>query len=199
MSAISKRRSVRSFSSGQISRLDIESIVKAASLAPSSKNSQPWKFIVVDRPSDIQLLAECAGEAAKQRFALRGESDVKDSFATFKTMRQAAALIFVLYENDCCQSLMGRQGVFLEGAEMVDLLSVGAAIENMLLRAVELEVGSLWCGDHLFVHDELAKALGVDKPIVAMVCLGYQDAPLPPQKRKPLSMLLEWFGSENAR
>ena len=45
--AISTRRSVRSFQHGEVSDETIEKLLRAAMLAPSAGNQQPWKFIVV--------------------------------------------------------------------------------------------------------------------------------------------------------
>ncbi len=45
------RRSVRQFKSTAIPRADIEKIIAAAVMAPTSGNQQPWKFVIVDEPS----------------------------------------------------------------------------------------------------------------------------------------------------
>ena len=45
--ALGTRRSVRSFRDGEVSDGDIERLLRAAMLAPSASNQQPWKFIVV--------------------------------------------------------------------------------------------------------------------------------------------------------
>ena len=45
--AITTRRSVRSFQQGQVADATIEKLLRAAMLAPSAANQQPWKFIVV--------------------------------------------------------------------------------------------------------------------------------------------------------
>lgn len=44
------RRSTRKFSDRRIDEDTIHQLVKAALLSPSSKNSQPWEFVVVDDP-----------------------------------------------------------------------------------------------------------------------------------------------------
>ncbi len=45
--AITTRRSVRSFQPGEVTDATIEKLLRAAMLAPSAANQQPWKFIVV--------------------------------------------------------------------------------------------------------------------------------------------------------
>ena len=48
-SLIHKRRSPRGFAPGNVSSEQIELLLEAARLAPSSFNEQPWRFIVVTR------------------------------------------------------------------------------------------------------------------------------------------------------
>ena len=46
ISAIENRRSIRKYRKDAIDRTTIEKIIYSATLAPSAKNRQPWKFIV---------------------------------------------------------------------------------------------------------------------------------------------------------
>ncbi len=52
------RKSIRKFKRKEVSDTDIEKIIKAASLAPTARNIQPWEFIVV---KDKERLIELAG------------------------------------------------------------------------------------------------------------------------------------------
>ena len=45
---INERKSARSFENKNVSLNQINRIIKSASLAPSAKNRQPWKFCVLD-------------------------------------------------------------------------------------------------------------------------------------------------------
>lgn len=55
MNSIFTRRSIRSFTDKPVSQEDIRYILKAAMAAPSAKNTQPWRFIVID---DRKILDE---------------------------------------------------------------------------------------------------------------------------------------------
>ena len=59
------RRSIRSFSNKQISRVDLETIVDVARFAPTARNAQPWEFVVV---MDKHILTELAKLAENGRF-----------------------------------------------------------------------------------------------------------------------------------
>ncbi len=54
--AIHTRRSVRCFTSQEISNSDLALLLEAASWAPSAGNRQPWRFVVVKRPAIRELV-----------------------------------------------------------------------------------------------------------------------------------------------
>ena len=55
---VDKRHSIRRFDQRQIEQPILEQIVKSALKAPSSKNLQPWKLVVVTDPEIKNRLAE---------------------------------------------------------------------------------------------------------------------------------------------
>lgn len=54
---LKKRRSIRKYQPKPIARQDIEQLVKAALMSPSSRNLKPWEFIVVSSPDMLQHLS----------------------------------------------------------------------------------------------------------------------------------------------
>lgn len=57
LDAIAARRSIRKFKTTPVAHEIIEEILRAGSLAPSSKNRQPWKFIVTTGQAKEEVLA----------------------------------------------------------------------------------------------------------------------------------------------
>ena len=53
------RRSIRRYTTEEISPDDVKTLIEAALLAPSSKSSRPWQFTVVDNRELLQALSEC--------------------------------------------------------------------------------------------------------------------------------------------
>ena len=47
---IKKRRAIREYEDRKVSLNEIKAIIKESTLAPSSGNGQPWKFIVIEDP-----------------------------------------------------------------------------------------------------------------------------------------------------
>jgi nitroreductase len=76
--------------------------------------------------------------------------------------------------------------------EMVNIQSIGASIQNMLLAASEYGIGSLWICDIFLDYKELWKWLNTDQPLVAAVSLGYPNENQPPRPRKSINVLVEW-------
>lgn len=62
--AIGKRRSVRAFGQGPISRETLTELVAAARLAPSAANLQPLEYVVVSQPERCQQVFDCLKWAA---------------------------------------------------------------------------------------------------------------------------------------
>jgi nitroreductase len=62
LTAISDRRSIRKYTEEQVTREQIDTLLKAAQESPSARNAQPWRFSVVQ---NRDILAEISAEAAK--------------------------------------------------------------------------------------------------------------------------------------
>lgn len=77
-------------------------------------------------------------------------------------------------------------------AEIVNLQSIGAAIENMLLVAEDLGLGTLWIGNTFFAYSELCKWLNTDKQLIAAIAIGYSDEKPASRPRKKLQDIVEY-------
>ena len=55
--AIKNRRSIRRYQEKAVSKAMIQEILQAGILAPSSKNRQPWKFVVVEGESKKDMIS----------------------------------------------------------------------------------------------------------------------------------------------
>ncbi len=184
MGIIEKRRSIRNFQSKKIEREKIEVILAAGLQAPSPKNRQPWRFLVIiDEKRKLQLVASMRDEICRLYEKKPDRQDIYASFKTINIIEQAPVLVLVCYEygmikqhDDGVNWMMAAKDI-----EAVELQSIGAAVENMLLKAEELEIGGLWCGDILYAYNTLSKYS--DLPVVSAVCLGYKNE-VPPTREK---------------
>lgn len=95
---IADRRSIRAYLPTPVSKEDIETILRAGALAPSSKNRQPWRFTVAAGTEKAAALAAMErGLEDEKRRPLLPESARYRSGAerTLEIMRQAPVVIFV--------------------------------------------------------------------------------------------------------
>jgi len=184
LEAIAQRRSIRRFKDTPIPDEAIQAILTAATQAPSGKNRQSWRFIVVrqdKRAEMIRIMCEAiAGIKSQGR-------DTGSSEWTTNCMSQAPVTIFVFNAYPPGNEKGERTW------HVVNVQSIGAAIQNMLLAAQELGIGSLWICDVFYAYDELRAWLGRTDEMIAAVSFGYPDEQPKAQPRKPVSEVTQWF------
>jgi len=189
--AIGRRRSIRRFRPEAVPRERLAEVLRAAVLAPSAKNGQPWKFIVLGEASRKTAL-EAMDAGIRSRMA---EEALRPALAsavhTLRVMKSAPALVLIVYPAGVNPAGM------VEGSarimEQMDVLSLGAAVENMLLEAVAQGLGSLWIGNTVFAHDEMARALKLEGELIGAVALGYADESPEPRPRKPMDEVVVYL------
>ena len=180
--AIAKRRSIRKFKADDLPADAVGQIVKAATLAPSGKNRQPWRFILVQgeqRAKMIRVMRDML-----QQWQERGE-DAGSAQWTTEVMAQAPLTVFVINPDGI--DPWEEHAVPQMFQELVDIQSIGAAIQNMLLAAQDLGIGSLWICDVLYAITELKEWLNESGELIAAVSFGYPDEAPDTRPRKPLN------------
>lgn len=162
-----ERRSVRHYNDKKLNRKTIIDILNYGIMAPSAHNRQPWHFIVVEdqvKKENIASVLECSSD---------------DPFIlTCNVIRECSALVLVFADIT---------------DEVMDVQSVGACIENIVLRARDLDVASLWIGYILRIEKELQREFSCNKKLIAAVALGYTDHYPSKRPRKTLEEVSEWY------
>jgi F420 biosynthesis protein FbiB-like protein len=187
LEAIAARRSIRKFKSDPIPDEVLHSILTAAIQSPSAKNRQPWRFIVVqgDKRADmVRVMRE-----GMARMEAQGEN-TGSAKSSANIMEQAPVTVFV-FNTEGTHPWMERT-VDQQFDELVNVQSIGAAIQNMLLAAQGQGLGSLWIADILYAYGELCDWLGQDTEMVAAVSFGYPDESPGPRPRKPMDGVVVW-------
>lgn len=191
LDAIAARRSIRKFKTTPVAHEIIEEILRAGSFAPSSKNRQPWKFIVTTGQAKEEVLAVMERgleREAQQPLLPESAQYIAGAWNTLAIMRQAPVIIFVV--NPLGLDLLTPQNAENRVFEICNAQSIGAAVENMSLAAVEAGLGSLWICDTYFAQQELCTWLGGE--LAAAFALGYADEEPAPRPRKSWSETVEW-------
>jgi len=160
---IKKRRSIRKYQYREVEDEKLQKVLDAAHLAPSAKNIQPWKVIVVE---DKELREELAKAAYGQEY-----------------LSQAPCVIVMcVNENECYQQHGDYMTSFaVDGAIFIDHLTLAACAEGL---------GTCWIAK--FNEMEVKKLLNIPDAyrVVVMTPLGYPAEEGKDKGRKPLSEIL---------
>ena len=167
--AIAARRSVRQFRPAPVDPAVLERVLKAASMAPSAKDEQPWRFHVAVGNTRLEL-----GGILSQTTAYLGEyvetlgpEEYDRAVAWFSSLGDAPVLAVVTApESEDEMTATNR------------MLSVGAALENLLLAATAEGLGACPFTFSYWVKGELSKKLSLPEgwSVACVVALGW---PLP--------------------
>ena len=180
---INKRKSSREYIAKDVSNELIEKLIDVARLAPSAKNRQPWRFMIVkdiikNRIADIMLKQLQESKITQEKDSCNKNSSVE---ATSLIIKQAPVLILVFRNKD-------------DNWIIGDALSIGASVEHICLKAVDLGLGSLWIRDTVFTKEAIAHFVGKDNmELVCAVLIGYTEENLKIKKKKTLKEVMEWY------
>ncbi len=205
LEAIRSRRSHRLFKNMPVEQEKIDKILDAAHWAPSPANTQPWEFVVVRGADARKRLYEFSEEAKKSgRIEVRGFSYIRplpENISEESEEAERLALehysLSFLKNVPLIIAVVGLPLTSVKSAGFQETrnsykYSCGAVIQNMLLTAESLGLGSLWFT--LFDQKLVRQFLMIDraKHLVAMVLVGYAAIPPPSPGRLPLKLKVTW-------
>ena len=187
LKAIKDRRSIRKFKSEPISEMDLHTILEAGIAAPSSKNRQPWHFTVIrgEAKEELTRVMERGLNLevkAHEPFLPDSMKYINGACTSVNVMREAPVVVLVSNERGKGIDFTDNLSVDERVAEICNVQSIAAAVENMLLAAQELGIGSLWICDVFFAYPEISEWLEKKNPghgmLVAALAFGYgEEAP----------------------
>jgi len=193
LQAITERRSIRRFAPEPLPRDLIERVLEAAVLAPSAKNAQPWRFVVLEG-AEARRLGTLMSEAASR---LQAAGRDTGSLAWTAAIVAQAPVTIMVYEETPPREIPPD---FHKDYHFVMTQSIGGAIQTMLLAAHSLGLGSLWICDPLYCEDEINAWLGRQgQQMVAGVTLGYPAEAPNARPRRPWQEVTEWRGAAPAQ
>ncbi len=179
---IIERRSITVFKNKPVEEAAVLLILDAARWAPSSNNSQPWEFVIVAEKTRKDAIADLYVEGYRKRLEKVNEQTKKkinDILPYLENELKVPPYLIVV-----CASPEKSKSY---------LVDTSAAIENMLLMACELGLGTNWIDltstDFAEEFDlrKLKEYLFIPEKIipVAIIPLGFpEETPLPPARRR---------------
>lgn len=197
MGVIDSRRSTRCFDTRDIPDELIQRILEAGIRAPSGKNRQPWRFIVSQRNDKRDYMIESArNKIIRMLEDSPSRNDLHMTLETFDIMKTAPVVIYVLYDNTSFRTQIPSDTGWSMAAtdrEALDLMAIGAAVENMLLKIEELGLGGLWCSDVLYAYQDFVDELNSGYVLLSAICLGYKSGLPGKTSRRPLTELCKYI------
>jgi|TARA_B100001971_G_C18156153_1_gene518659 nitroreductase len=172
---IKKRRSIRKYTDKAISDDVVKKLIEAGRYAPSSHNSQPWRFVVVTNKKKINELSEHLKGWFKRRLRLGGvvslfSRKMKKTLESIKARALSDKDLF-FYDAPLLVLICGKGNSFT-------VKDCSCAAENMMLAARSMGIGSCWIGyaDMVLNKDSrLMDELGVpsNNDIIATLVFGH--------------------------
>lgn len=190
--AIFTQRSIRRFRPDPIPMEDLRLVIEAAVRAPNGGNRQIARFLVVTDRDRIQKFGALYREAwwAKRKDE-KGWTKPEDIPPDEKTYRSASVLAEEMKDVPCVVLAYGMPPGWAN--------SVIPAVQNMMLAARALGIGSIPTTLHPSVMDRVHALFGIPKDAVFHFCipLGYPRGTFGPNVRRPTSettFLDRWDG-----
>lgn len=192
---IKKRCSIRKYKNKPISKKALDKIIEAGIWGPSVPSFlriQPWKFVVITNKKVISALAEIVLKESKK--SATGVNILLKAAAHI--IANAKAIIAVYKSSDMEKAKNKYKGLAANFGDILDkaqLCAISASIQNMILMAESLKIGSCWLDMPLFCEKEINHLLKNNGPLVAFLTLGYPMEKGRRAIRKPFSETIKYI------
>jgi nitroreductase len=192
--AIETRRSIRRYRDQPVPQDVLDKIMEAARLAPSSSNVQSWKFKVV---TDAATRRELRDIASGQKFVEQAPVVIvccldmeafkergKRSLELMTRGKVRPNLEMILRSVRASRNTeYDEERVVINGT-----MNVAIAVQNMVLAAEALGLGTCWV--RAFSAPAVERLLNVPQGLRVLLPLGYPDESPPPRPRKSMDEIL---------
>ncbi|RXI96482.1 nitroreductase [Anaerobacillus alkaliphilus] len=173
--AIKNRRSIGKVKQDAFPKEYIEKILEAGTYAPNHHRTEPWRFFVVEGAARDRL-----GEVFADIVSAQETDHTSEEFQTklAKAKRnplRAPVIIAVGIEPSSEKKVI----------KLEEYAAVNSAVQNMLLAAHALGLGSIWRTGAICYEDQVRDFFGLSEngKVLAFIYLGYPDiAPKQVQK-----------------
>ena len=187
------RRTVREFTSQPVDGAAVRRAVATAVTAPAPHHSEPWRFVLVESAEARTALLDAMLDA--WRTDLRGDGFTSDQIARRvrrgEPLRRAPLIVVPCLVLDAAHTYPDDRRNASERAMFT--VSMGAAVQNLLIALAVEGLGSAWISSTLFCQDVARSALGLPSGWLPMgaIAVGHPASgarPRPP--RDPENFLL---------
>lgn len=171
--AIHTQRAIRRFTDEPVSDEAIRRILEAAIRAPSGRNTQPWRFIVIRDTATKRRIGDyyrrACEEAGIGQEPIPGLSKKVNDSVTHLAYHMGEAPVLILACYEYLNEDAVRPSTLLTGS------SIYPAVQNLLLAARALGLGTSLTTVHSMFEEEIKDLLGIPANVqtAALIPLGY--------------------------
>lgn len=202
---VEQRTSVRNFTDENIPEETIKEMIKYAGMAPCVGGKETWKFVAVSNKDVINKMSKAVKEKYNEILPKNDEritENVKRTVEMFSSVfTKAPVVIAVLSEpytaiiDKAIESSSFTHKQINALRNHPDIQTIGAAIQNLLLAAVDLGYGACWLTAPMVAKDEIGKLLSIKEPysLMALVAIGKPDKQPIPRTKASVEDFLEFL------
>ena len=159
MDTIRKRYSCRAYQEKAIEQEKLDTILEAARLAPSARNMQDWRFVVVTEKGTKRRVAECTNRP--------------------EAFEKAGIIIAACSNSDHV----------MRCGQAIAPIDVAIALEHICLQATELGLGTCWIGAFDSEKVRAILAIPDEIIIIELMAVGYPADTKSTPKREPIDKI----------
>lgn len=191
LKTIKARHSVRTFTRQDVTDEHINIMLQAANDAPSAHNQQSWRFVVLrdNKKNELAQLVTAGSDkfprpaSALLRMAARSiiSAPVVIAVADTGELIEHGTQLFKV-EHDMARDFF----------RTMEIQSSSAAVQNLLLAATSLGLGTVWLGILFLLKDDVLQFLGEPKgEFMAVVPVGFAAKPTGGPLKQPVEMRIK--------
>jgi nitroreductase len=165
------RRSIRHYEERTIPQEVLNNILEAGRKAPTADNRQPWHFIVITD-------SEIKEKLLQDEYTIRAASFIKEAPVTIVGCG-------LIREDDYTR----------KWGTIYSILDTTIALQNMVIAAWAMGVGSCWIGVQATPFEEIVRRLlkiQKDWKIIALISFGYPAKQSEPIKKKSIEEIVSY-------
>jgi 5,6-dimethylbenzimidazole synthase len=191
-----RRRSVRVYKTGKVDDLQLQLILEAARWAPSGANTQPWEFVVTRDRRKMKQVREIYANEWRER---KREDPVHYKGLKKDYVGDVSVLVLVCGDPR-------TKGVYLTTRQAADReklfqASVANAVQQMMLAAASMNLGSVWVSVREEVEPQLRRLFCVPEALrlLWVVPIGHARAWPKAKPRRPVSAFTHYESYDDAK
>ena len=197
--AISTLRAMRRLKPDPVSDDDIWTLLDAAIKAPSGGNSQPWNFVVIRDPETKSKIGGYYLDAWNKTYGSGPGRAMRDRPGMAGVYRSAEHLAHHLGEAPVL--IIATIRASGDGLSPLTGASIYPAVQNLMLAARALGLGTTLTTLHKLHEQEVKELLGIPEEVqtMALIPVGWPEGKFGVPPRLPAEKVVYWERWEKVR